>query len=110
MLLGDLRESIESGKTAKLFVPKTHEFGVNLTIRVAKIEKGYIWQRGRIEEPTLGIKLPAKSQKYEAWEKLMLDLKNSMQLRDTTWEESNEPIEIEKTIEKGEPQLNLIEK
>lgn len=96
MLLTELREQIEQGKIAQLFIPKTHEHGIDITINVLKKESQFIWQREKIEEPAIPLKLPAKASQFESWEKLIETLQGGMQLRDNTWE-------IEETIET--PQL-----
>lgn len=107
MLLSELREAIEHGKTAKLFSPKTHEYGIDLTIRVVKKGSQFLWQRGRIDEPLVDLNLAATTKTFETWEALIEQLRSTMQLRDTTWEESEEPIESEEQpIEKGS--LNLV--
>ncbi len=94
MLLSELRTAIESGKTAKLFVPKTHEYGIDLTVRVVKREEDYIWQRATVEAPLLDLNLPATNLLFSSWEELFARLQGGMQLRDSTWEECEEPIEI----------------
>lgn len=98
MLFTELREQIESGKTAKLFVPKTHEYGIDLTIRVLKKESQFIWRREKIDEPLIGLNLPEQTSQFNTWDELIEKLRNSMQLRDSTWE-------IGETIENEESQL-----
>lgn len=93
MLLSELREAIENGKTAKLFVPKTHEYGIDLTIRVVKQESQLIWQRATVEETVLDLNLPAINLRFFDWNDFLFHMRESMQLRDSTWEECEEPIE-----------------
>jgi hypothetical protein len=97
MLLTELREQIEQGKVAQLFIPKTHEYGIDVTIKVLKKESQFIWQREKIEEPLIGLNLPEQTSQFNTWDELIEKLRNSMQLRDGTWE-------IEQLIET--PQLN----
>jgi hypothetical protein len=68
-----------------------------VTIKVLKKESQFIWQREKIEEPAIPLNLPAKATLFETWDELLEKLRNSMQLRDNTWE-------IEHLIET--PQLN----
>src|SRR5690242_20357692 len=99
MLLTELREQIEQGKVAQLFIPKTHEHGIDVTIKVLKKESQFIWQREKIEEPAINLNLPEKTSQFNTWDELIEKLRNSMQLRDSTWE-------IEETIETLHSQLN----
>jgi hypothetical protein len=99
MLLTELREQIEQGKIAQLFIPKTHEYGIDVTIKVLKKESQFIWQREKIEEPAIPLNLPAKTSQFETWDKLIEALQGGMQLRDTSWE-------IEKTIESEDAMSN----
>jgi hypothetical protein len=93
MQLSELRDAIENGKTAKLFVPKTHEYGIDLTIRVVKQESQLIWQRATIEETVPGLNLSARTISFETWEEFIEKFRESMQLRDSTWVECEEAIE-----------------